>query len=117
MLEVPVDDEEVGRWEADAICASVRAVSVRPEQTRIQYLCVWSCHRERTFLLRRVLVRLPRQLWHFCPTPIAECLVQLRQISLALLSIRRFRRETHRAGALLWLATRLLATTVAASFL
>jgi hypothetical protein len=30
MLEVPLDDAEVGRWEAEAICASVRATSVKP---------------------------------------------------------------------------------------
>ena len=71
MLEVAVDEADVGRCDAEAICASDRAVSVRPKADNVS-VEAHSIHLANpTFSIRRMLVHLPSKLRDFCPVAVA----------------------------------------------
>lgn len=90
ICERPVDVVEAaveGRWVLNAaICASERAVWVRPccdvsHQTASSLV-------SRTFSVRRMLLDFPAELRHVAPAAGASCLVQLLDVALGLLALR-----------------------------
>lgn len=77
-----------------AICASVRAVRVKPVIRSQLVVAVTHLLRTHTLSLRRMLLCLSCKFWNLRPIAVAKCLVELSKILLALARVR----DTHTAG-------------------
>jgi hypothetical protein len=84
----PVEARVAGRWLlCAAICASERAVSVRPACPVSPQPATASGRASRTFSVGRMLLDLPAQLGHLLPAPGASSLVQLLEVALGLVAL------------------------------